>query len=286
MIYKKPHNVSYTDMAIFIDDTIYTDKKDEMLTYQYLYHLINMLAHKQCLFSCNMYYEEFSLYGASQVYLRLTNPKQFELDNNGQPHLEKIKSVLNYIKRTLYPMKVDFEQENYSQVAYDEENELDNNSSYVYIKTLSQDTSLDSIEFMDYLHRITDTIKSELVKIPYIKDKATWKNIYLSCLLTFLNSITLSNKNKEKLYMKDNIMYTTESYIDKVYREENQDSTLLFHLDPTMKDYIKVLTNKVKKKVAKDLSDMIRSWEPAEDMVKNLMFTLVAESRGKDKDEY
>lgn len=283
MIYKKPYNVSYTDMAIFIDNTIYTDQRNDALTYEYLYHLINMLAHKQCLFNQNMYYEDFSLYGASQVFMRLTNPKQFEVDEDGKPLLDKIKSILNYLKHVIYPMKVDFEQENYAEVSYDKDEILDDTNNYVYLKTLTQDTKLDSIEFMDYLNRITTTIRSELYKIPYVKDKAVWQNIYLSCLLTFLNSITLSNKNKEKLYTKENIMYTTESYINKVYREENADSTLLFHLDPTMTDYIKVITNRVKKKVAKDLSEMIQSWEPAEDMLKNLMFTLVEESRGKDE---
>ena len=110
-----------------------------------------------------------------------------------------------------------------------------------------KESSLNSVEFMDYLHRITQIVKEELAKIPYNSDRVTWTNIYISCMLTFINSITLSNKNKTKLYIKDNVIYSSDAFIDKLFREENKDPVLLFHLDPTMKDYILVLTNKIKK---------------------------------------
>lgn len=47
--------------------------------------------------------------------MRLRNPRQFEYNDDGTPKLERVKSVLNYVRSTLYPMKVMFERDNYQQ---------------------------------------------------------------------------------------------------------------------------------------------------------------------------
>ena len=286
MMFKKPPNLKYTDMCIYIDNTAYSDNKDDNLIYEYLYHLIKMLAHRHNFFAQNHYYEEFAIYGAGRVFTRLNSKNQYELNENGAPKVARIKSILNYLKSTIYPMKVDFEKENYTQVIVDTDNDACSDESYLYIRQLCDESSLNSVEFMDYLHRITQIVREELSKIPYTSDQVTWTNIYISCMLTFINSITLSNKNKTKLYIKDNIIYSSDAFIDKLFREENKDPVLLFHLDPTMKDYILVLTNKIKKKVSTDLSDMIRAWEPTEEVMKNLLFTLIKDSQGDDSNEY
>jgi hypothetical protein len=81
---------------------------EDKLIFEYLYHLIEMLAYKAKFFSRYQYYEDFALYAASDIFIRLKNPKQFEYDGNGNPKLKKIKSILNYIKAVLYAKKVDF----------------------------------------------------------------------------------------------------------------------------------------------------------------------------------
>jgi len=285
MIFKKPANVSYTDMCIYIDKHAYEPDCDDNLMYEYLYHILYMLARKSKYFSAEHYYSDFALQSASKMFIRYRNPKQFEIDEETQqPKLTKIVSVLNYVKCKLYPMKVEFEQNNYCQL-YNKEYEDELNDPIVeteFFRKLYTDNALHKVEFTDYLRRIVIVIRKELSKIPYVSDKVAWRNIYISCLLTLLNSITLSNKNKEKLYIKNNYMYTKESYIEKVYREEAADPVLLYHLDSTMKPYIFVLTNKVKSVVAKDLSSMIKSWEPTEEVMKSVLFTIFDESVGKD----
>lgn len=281
MIFKKP-NISYTDMCIYIDKHAYEPDCDDNLVYEYLYHLLYMLARKSNYFNAEHYYEDFALQSAGKMFMRYKNPKQYELDEQTQqPKLTKIVSVLNYIKCKIYPMKVEFEQHNYSQTGSGEE-ELSDPNDYAFVRKLCYDNELNKLEFTDYLHRIVIVVRKELEKIPYVSNRAVWRNIYISCLLTLLNSITLSNKNKEKLYIKGNYMYTRESYIEKVYREESADPVLLYHLEPSMKPYVFVLTNKVKKVLAKDLSNMIKSWEPTDEMVKNMLFTMIEESNGKD----
>ena len=43
MTYPKPAGVSYTQMAIYIDEHIYSDTKDEEKLYIYMYHLAIMV---------------------------------------------------------------------------------------------------------------------------------------------------------------------------------------------------------------------------------------------------
>ena len=60
MIYKKPKGVKYTDMAIYIDNHIYSEDCDDDLVFQYLYHLVNMFAYKHKFFNRAEYYDDFS----------------------------------------------------------------------------------------------------------------------------------------------------------------------------------------------------------------------------------
>jgi hypothetical protein len=43
------------------------------------------------------------------------------------------------------------------------------------------------IEFTDYFDSISKVIYHILKDIPYKNDKVLWRNIYLSCILTFLD---------------------------------------------------------------------------------------------------
>lgn len=45
-----------------------------------------------------------------------------------------------------------------------------------------------------------------------------------------------------------------ERYLDDLYIKEAENSTILYHLDESMRDYITVLTRELKHAIAKDLS--------------------------------
>ena len=81
---------------------------------------------------------------------------------------------------------------------------------------------------------------------PYKKDKAMSSNIYMSWLLSFLNSITLPNSTNCKIgsYIRPTTL--TDKLIDELYLSEKYNSTILYHLDSNMYNYITVLTNKIK----------------------------------------
>lgn len=258
MIYTKPYNVTYTDMCIYIDTHIYTDDYDEVIVYQYLYFIIRMLALKENYFKRYSNYDDFAIYGATRVYCRLTNSKQFELQDNGEPKLKKIVSVLNYIKKMLYPLKVDFEQSTYYNCDIKGVTPADDKYSFnnILMKNINH---LGISEFNLMLSDIGKTCKEFLSSIPYKKSSVEWLNIYTSVMLTFLNSITLNRYSKEKVNHLQDTGNLNQKKINQIFEEESTDSTILFHLPDNMKNYITVLTRQLKHIVAKDLSDILHT---------------------------
>ena len=74
MIFQKPRKVSYVDMCIYVDNKVQQDAlmdEEASLCYQYLYHIIYMLAVKQKYFHKEEYYDEFAITLAGDVFHRL-----------------------------------------------------------------------------------------------------------------------------------------------------------------------------------------------------------------------
>ena len=280
MTFEKPKDVRYVDMAIYIDEHAYLEDADDNIIYEYLYHLINMLAHKRNFFKSVKYYDEFAIRTATRVYYRLKNPAQFELDENGQPKMKKIKSVLNYIKNILYPAKVDYEQEEYAQVTnYGLDDEAANDEIMKFREMLVESVdALNKLEFTLCLGDCTKTVKAFLKTIPYKYGSVKWTNIYISCLLSFLNSVTLSNQNLEKInsYSDEQISNRLDA-LDKAYIEENSDYVILWHLDGSMYNYIFTLVKKIKHLIARDLSLSLDTYIPSENSMKNIMLNNIQE---------
>ena len=256
MTYTKPSNVSYTDMCIYIADNIYTDHYKEELVFEYLYHIVLMLALKAKLFTRNCYYDSFAIFAASRIFFRLTNKKQFDLDDSGQPVMKRIKSVLNYTKKTLYYLKVDYEQREYSQSLVSDEV----NTTYNYDNVVRDSVrNLSLVEFEMTMNDIAKTCKMFLKTIPYKQSSADWMNIYTSVLLTFMNSITIRNKNLRRIDHLSSTNRLKDSNLQDMFLVEKYEKPILFHLDETMSDYITVLTRQLRKIVAKDLSSIIHT---------------------------
>jgi len=258
MTYTKPTNISYTEMCIYIDENIYTDSFDETTVYQYLYHIIMMLAKQAQLFSRHHYYDSFAIYGANRVYFRLTNKKQWQPneDNTGYK-MQRIKSVLNYIKNILYHLKVDFEQEEYAQtLKVIEAKDLEVDYSRIISNSVD---SLTLIDFESTLGNVNRTCEKFLSTLPYKKTTSEWLNIYISVMLSFLNSVTLSKMQAKRIAHLEGTGRLKDSHIDNFYTTNEKGSTILFHLPKSMENYITVLTRQLKHIVAKDLSEILHT---------------------------
>lgn len=253
-MYKKPKDVSYTDMCIYIDTHIY-EKYDEHLVFEYLYHLTSMFAKKHGYFKHSEDYDNFAIFAATQLFMRLIDERQFVSDS-GEIKLPRIKSILNYMKKVIYPLKVDFQQEHFSQVV--EEVELPE-TEYNFNSILSKQISnLDISEFGLTLQEISKTCNRFLSTIPYPKNSVEWHNIYISVMLTFLSSITLRNTHIERLQHLESTGRLENYHYDIFYREVKED-IILYHLPDHMRNYIDVLCRQLNHILAKDLCDILNT---------------------------
>lgn len=250
--YRKPSNITYTQMCIWIDENAYKEDCDEELLFEYLYHISRMLAYKRRFFEKADYYDDFAIFMATRIFMRFKNKKQF----SGNGKLEKIRSVLNYAKSVLYSTKVQFEELNYAQnyVSLDEKDIPYDYSLHDSIVSTIDDLCIS--DFKAYLGDLVRTARGFLYSLPH-RDKAEIDNIYTSCMLSFLSSVVLSNKNKEKMKKLTDSGKLTPEHIDKMYKSERENSIILYHIDPSMKPYITVLVNELRHLFAKDLMTIL-----------------------------
>lgn len=279
--YTRPAKVRYVDMAIFVDSHIYEENKSEALIsqlYQYIYHLCYMLACKGKYFRKYEDYDDFALFAAAKIYLRMTNPRQL-LDKADIKYLEKIRSVLNYTKLTLHGMKVDYQQENFSQMyPGTPDKNLDK-----YAEDLRRSIRDDyKVSLMDEISNqfklFPNVIKEVISQTPYKKDLVMMKNLYISCVLTFLRAVTLPEEKKLQLEGKKNDAESSNKTIDKAftryYRKNNSNNIIvLWHLDDDMLNYVTVLFNKLKKTFCADLLETSDFYEISDTDVDNIMFS-------------
>lgn len=279
MLYNKQKHIKYTDMCIYIDNNAYrTDlsEEEESTIFKYLYLITNMFAHKYKFFNSKDQYDSFCLYYATLVFMRFKNPKQFTIKDTGEPKLKKIKSVLNYIKKTIIPKKIKFDQEN-SQLSKQKLNEEEQENfefdftNSTVDKMLNSIDSINIIKFRHYLESVSITIREYLKTIPeYNQDRALWQNIYISCLLSFINSITFTN---EELLLLKNKTTNVDKIVDKLYHKESLDPVILFHLDKKFKNYITVLLRELKHVVARDLTILLHEYIPSSNNIKNIIYS-------------
>lgn len=278
MTFQKPKDVKYVDMCIFVDEKVQQEsisEEDASLVYEYLYHIIYMLAVKQRFFSKEEYYDEFAIITAGDVFNRLiTNPKLQEVTEDGTPKMAKVKSCLNYIKAILYGRKVHFEQSYYSQkfLTADPQEIPSTTSSFSYTR--------DSLDFKInlntelYLDTISGTIKSYIRNnSPYRKNRLLMKNIYISCLLSILNSLVFTEEENLNIQRKYTTMDAKVRYLYKAYKLNRDNCITLYHLPGYYRSYITVLVRQLYTVIGKDIKELCHSdISIPEDVLMNISF--------------
>lgn len=281
MLYNKPKKVSYTQMCMWVDDNAYRDDCDVEKMFEYIYHICKMLAYKQRYFEKAQYYEDFGIFSASKIFMRYRHEGQFELDESGAPKLNRVKSVLNYAKRVLYPYKVQFEQEFYAQnanVLPDADFTCDMDFHSVMME------SVDSIRIEDFkasIRTLESCTRDFISKYP-VANAVERENIYISVMLSLLNSIVLDNRridNMMEMYGKSKLKMES---INKEYRNNMKDSTVLYHLDDSYYDRVKVLTNELRHVISSNLSYFAHTDIPAESAMKSMLMQSINGDRMRD----
>jgi len=258
MTYNKPYGVKYVDMCMYIDNNIYCETFDENLVFEYLYLIVVMLAAKEHYFKNDKDYDDFGIFCATKLYFRLTNAKQFQIDDKGEPILKPINNILDYIKSMLFRYLSDFvHSEYYTGTSF---KVTEDNLHYGFNNILLQSTtSIDNIDFNITLSDISNICKEFLNTIPYPRNSLMWINIYVSVLLTFLDSVTL---NKWQLGILNHLKKTGNYSDDKLWEMYDENRIIeptLFHLPKTMSNYVSVLSRQLRSIISDNLSDILHT---------------------------
>ena len=194
-----------------------------------------------------------------------------------------ISIILSLIYQILYAVKVSFENEFYAQNYVEKDDDIIDCGFHNSI--ISSLNKLQVSDFKSCLDDFIKTIKHFIYSLPYYNDLYI-QNIYVSCILSFLNSVVLSKKHRAKLNKLRKDGKLTQEYIDKLYKKERENCIILYHLDDSMKDYIKVLVNEIRHLVAQDLSEILNdSSINFETNIKNMLI-LSINSDLKTDDDY
>ena len=291
MIFQKPKKLSYVDMCIYVDNMVQKETitdEEASLCYEYLYHIIYMLAVKQRYFHKEEYYDEFAITLAGDVFHRLfTHPKLFELDEYGKPKKRRIKSCLNYIKAILYGRKVAFEQKAYSQKYLDISDITDDYTpvatSFNYMRENLSFTPQTHLNL--YLDSISKTIHLYLkTHSPYRKQPLILKNIYISCMLSILNALVLTEEDTDGLSDKYVTQEAKIRYLYRVYKENKDRCVCLYHLPPYFKNYMTVLVRQLFSVIGDEIKDLCKEdISISEDVLMNISLMEIA---GRDTNDY
>ena len=280
--FNKPAGMKYTDMAIWIDahlpDIQNPDENPEIeaKVYEYIYHIVYALACKSGYFKNFIDYDNYACYAASELYFSMRK----KLMNAGKvirgKVVKPIKSSLNFIKATMFPLKVNYQRENFALVLdpniHDGLETLDEN-----LREGIRDTYRPRLieGYTDTVEKLPMFIREVVEKTPFRDDRVIFHRLYISVMLTLLNDVTIPNKLKKKITSK-----VTPANEDKVEKKlfnaykANQEDPIMWHLDEKYSNYIKILTIEVKKKFSKEMNFYIHGDELSDELIDNIMHSV------------
>ena len=220
---RKPSKLKYTDLCIYIDNAVYNRDENNVpisfkeLTeeqintiYYYLYNLIYALAVKKRMFGDKQSYDEFCATMTNRVLLRLLNKKtKFGVETK---RFKPIKSILNYVKTCLPFDAIMFRNRTFEEIISFDYNEQDALGAKEYLENevRKQYEPTEDVILNDLFEDIDKIIRRLVNKTIFRGIEKN--NLEISLKLSLLNILTLSNRNKNKLNLLNQIKHW-ENYI-------------------------------------------------------------------------
>lgn len=205
---QKPHNLKYTDLCIYIDKVNYyrdddnnpiglkeLSAEEENTVFYYLCNLCLALASKKHLLQKEVDYQDFVLFAAGNLYMRLRRKDQ---DYTYQDKtIKPIKSILNFIKGSLAFMCISWREKNFTQTLSEDcmdSEELMEVANTIKEAAARQYTEKRSEAYREALGNLPDYIKKSLKESIYKEGSLRWYVMYMSCCLSLCNVFTLPSK--------------------------------------------------------------------------------------------
>ena len=266
MLYSAKSNEKYTDLAKYFDENFYSDERDDEKCFRAMYLIYYMLACKGSYFKTFGEYDTFAQTASSMIYMRFLKKWR-----NG----ERIKSLLNYAKSTLYPLKVMYQRMEYYDIRdLNKEDPSVGMACKIQLREKVQKEYMDGIEdsMVDCFQGIPKIIKDVINATPYKNDPLMCKRLYTSCLLSLAKSITFNEATETRLINKvNNNINISVNNLGKMFNKEKAGAITLWRLDESMRDYVEVLFNKIRTQLAKELTEVEKSFELPVDVIDNIL---------------
>ena len=210
MIWKKPAELKYTDLCIYIDENVpkiinpgeYPEIENTI--YNYLWLLVKALAIKKCMFTDFKDYDTYAFYAANRLFFALRKNQVNQGKTIKGKLIRPIKSCLNYTKALLYPMKIEYQRESFKEIIEEEfvSKKFDAFAYKEQLKGRARDNAGVTSQFKNHVCDVlqsTGTLLDEVLqKSPFNSSTPEYQNLKISILL---NSIQiLKNKKRREVF--------------------------------------------------------------------------------------
>lgn len=258
MLFSKNDDKRYTMMCKEFDEEFPKPTRDDTKLYRTMYLVFYMLACKENFFQNNFkYYDEYAQFAATTIYTRFL--KKLERG-------ERVKSLLNYAKASQRFLKTMFQNAEFETIIGPEQgvNTFDLSAKMqAAVKSDYRDGLVEDIEVT--LERVGTIVEDVIDDLALDLSPLDRHRVYISSLLTFLNSITLNRSLKAQLNKsKKNL---DDSLFLEALANEREKPPILWDLNSSMSSIIKIVVNKTRKDLSEELNNMIKDHTLPDDIV-------------------
>ena len=276
MLFKKPSSLRYTDLCIYIDQNVPNivnpgeNPELENTIYNYLWLLVKALAIKKCMFQNFEDYDLYSFYAATRLFTALRKNQLNQGKVIKGKLIRPIKSCLNYTKALLYPMKIEYQRENFREVIEEEfvSTKFDALAYKEQLKNQARDNAEVTQTFKEYVQSaISDssTILDDILqKSPFNSSTTEYKNLKISIWLTSIYTL----KNKKKL------------------NASGAQTVILWHLPKSMSNYTKILVKEFFMAIKQEVIDCYQTADLSESELETVLTAATEELYYDNETQY
>lgn len=275
MLFKKPPNLKYTSLCIYIDQNAEKIKNPgeypeiENTIYNYLWLLVKALAIKKRMFKNFDDYDLYSFYSATRLYTAIQKNQQNQGKVIKGKTIKPIKSCLNYTKALLYPMKVEYQMANFREVIEEEfvSTKFDALAYKEQLKDQARNSTEINQDFKNYvkqsLSRSGAIIEEILQKSPFYPTTLEYKNLKISILLTSIYQLKADKKLNSSIQ-----------------------SAVLWHLPKSMSNYTKILAKEFFMALKREIIECYRMVDINDTDLENILVNTTEEQYYNNEDQY
>ena len=96
-------------------------------------------------------------------------------------------------------------------------------------------------------------------KVDVQNDKVLLKNVYVSCLLSVINSLTFTEIDLDNIKNTYSLPESKYKYIDKLYKKNRDNCVVLYNLPEKYHDYIQIIVRKIFTKLKEDINYLTKN---------------------------